>query len=82
MNRLTRDGTAELVSRDQVLRRDRGQGKIVFLVQLTTSRMGNLARLILTLAICDDHIRIHAPRTWMTVVLGGVSEAILLEYVP
>ena len=26
MSRLTRDGTAELVSRDQILRRDRGQG--------------------------------------------------------
>ena len=28
----------------------------VFPVQLTTSRIGNLTRLILTLAICDDHI--------------------------
>ena len=26
VSRLTRDGTAELVSRDQVLRRERGQG--------------------------------------------------------
>ena len=29
--------------------------KIIFLVQLTTSRIGNLTWLILTLAICDDH---------------------------
>ena len=29
--------------------------KIIFPVQLTTSRIGNLTRLILTLAICDDH---------------------------
>ena len=28
---------------------------LFFLVQLTTSRIGNLARLILTLGICDDH---------------------------
>ena len=28
-------------------------------VQLTTSRIGNLTRLILTLAICDDHIYTH-----------------------
>ena len=29
--------------------------KIIFPVQLTTSRIGNLTRLTLTLAICDDH---------------------------
>ena len=28
MSRLTRDGTDELVSRDQILRRERGQGNI------------------------------------------------------
>ena len=39
----TRGGTAEPVSRDQILRRERGQGSIDFLVlQLTTSRIGNL----------------------------------------
>ena len=30
MNRLTRDGTAETVLRDQILRRERGQGKVHF----------------------------------------------------
>ena len=30
MSRLTRDGAAELVSRDQILRRERGQGNICF----------------------------------------------------
>ena len=30
MNRLMRDGTAEPVSRDQILRRERGQGNINF----------------------------------------------------
>ena len=30
MSRLTRDGTAELVSRDQILRCERGQGNIHF----------------------------------------------------
>ena len=33
--------------------------KIVFSVRLTTSRIGNLTRLIITLAICDDHTYIH-----------------------
>ena len=30
MNRLTRDGTAEIVSRDQILKRERGQENIHF----------------------------------------------------
>ena len=51
MSRLMRDGTAEPVSRDQIPRRERGQENIIFSVQLTTSRIGNLTRLILTLAI-------------------------------
>ena len=49
MSRLTRDGTAEPVSRDQILRHARGQGNIIFPVQLTTSRIGNLTRLVNTL---------------------------------
>ena len=49
MSRLTRDGTAEPVSRDQILRHARGQANIIFPVQLTTSRIGNLTRLIHTL---------------------------------
>ena len=60
MSRLTREGTAEPVSRDQILRHARGQGSIIFPVQLTTSRIGNLTRLIHTLlGICDDHTYIH-----------------------
>ena len=49
MSRLTRDGTAEPISRDQILRHARGQGNIIFPVQLTTSRIGNLTRVIHTL---------------------------------
>ena len=30
MGKLTRDGTAESVSRDQIFRRERGQGNIIF----------------------------------------------------
>ena len=45
-----RDGTAEPVSRDQILRHVRGQGNIYFpVLQLITSRIGNLTRLIHTL---------------------------------
>ena len=47
MSTLTRDGTAEPVSRDQMIRRARGQGNIDFPVQLTTW-IDNLTRLIHT----------------------------------
>ena len=52
MNRLTRDGTAEPVSREQILTRERQQGNFIFPVQPTTCRIGNLTRLVHTLAIC------------------------------
>ena len=56
MSRLTRDGAAEPVSRDQILRREHGdRNKNIFLAQLTTSRIGNLTRFILTLAVYDGH---------------------------
>ena len=51
MSRLTRDGTVEAVSRDEINRSERGQGNTNF----SWSRIGNLTWLILTLAICDDH---------------------------
>ena len=45
--------------------------KHIFPVQLTTSRIGNHTRLILTVAICDDHtrktaIRSGGPWRWRT----------------
>ena len=46
MSRLTRDGTAEPVSQDQILSCERGHGIFIFPVQLTTSRIGNLTRLM------------------------------------
>ena len=61
MSRLTRDRTAEPVSRDQNLRREWGKENNIFPVQLTTSRIGNLTRLILTFDICDNHTSLHQP---------------------
>ena len=49
VSRPTRDGTGEPVSRDQIFRRGRGQGKNIFSVQLTTRRINNNTRLIHTL---------------------------------
>ena len=60
MNRLTLDGTAEPVLRDQILRHVRDRGIFVFPVQLTTSRIGNLTRLIHTLLyVMTTHTYIH-----------------------
>ena len=62
MSRLTRDGTAETVSRDQILRHELNadRGIFIFPVQLTTSRIGNLTRFIHTLAIC---VTIHCRKS-------------------
>ena len=57
MSRLTRDGTVEPVSRDQILRHKNADREIfIFPVQLTTCETGKLTRLIHALAICmRDH---------------------------
>ena len=62
MSRLTRDGTAEPVSRDPSSQARTGTGKYLFFpVQLTTSRIGNLTRLIHTLLlyVMTIHTYIH-----------------------
>ena len=51
MSRLTRDGSAEHVSRDQILGTNGEREIFIFRVRLTTSRIGSLTRLIHTLAI-------------------------------
>ena len=50
-SRLTGDGTAETVSRDQIAGANGDRKILIFSVQLTTVDH----RLIHTLAICDDH---------------------------
>ena len=91
MSRVTRDRTAERVSRDQTFRRERGQTVkyLNSLAQLTTSRIGNLTcgRSILRylLSICDGHayslrdIRING--TCITVIIPcvGVNDSITVS---
>ena len=62
MSRLTRDGTAEPFSRDQILRREQGQGNIHFPCLADHVQNWQPSRLVLTLAICDDHTDMHASR--------------------
>ena len=80
MSRLTRDGTAEPVSRDQILRHARGQGNIIFPVQLTTSKVGNLTRLIHTLLyVMTIHTYIHTCDDYMPAVVQGNANLNFVE---
>ena len=80
MSRLTRDGTAEPVSRDQILRHARGQGNTIFPVQLTTSRIGNLTRLIHTLLyVMTIHIYIVYLYCFVCVQVGVVHRGSCLK---
>ena len=55
MSRLTRDGTAEPVSRDQILRHARGQGNIHFPCSADHEQDWQLYPVDPCSAICDDH---------------------------
>ena len=55
MSRLTRDGMAEPVSRDQILRHARGQGNINFPCSADDKQDWQSCPVDLYSAICDDH---------------------------
>ena len=59
MSRLTRDGTAEPVSRDQILRDARGQGNVHFLCSADHEQDWQPYPVDPYSAICDDHTYIH-----------------------
>ena len=58
MSRLTRDGTAESVSRDQILRRERGQGNIHFPCSADYEQDWQPYP-VDPFDVCDDHAYIH-----------------------
>ena len=59
MSRLTRDGTAEPVSRDQILRHARGQGNVHFPCSADHEQDWQPYPVDPYSAICDDHKYIH-----------------------
>ena len=59
MSRLTRDGTAEPISRDQILRHARGQGNIRFPCSADHEQDWQPYPVDPYSAICDDHTYIH-----------------------
>ena len=60
MSRLTRDGAAEPVSRDQILRHARGQGNVHFPCSAGHEQDWQPYPVDPYSAICDDHTYIHA----------------------
>ena len=68
MNRLTRDGTAEPVSRDQILRRERGQGNTNFPSSADHEQDWQPYPADPSLARCDEHKR-ASPISVTTIVI-------------
>ena len=71
MSRLTRNGTAESVSRDQILRRERGQGKILHVALHLTGTHAPFANTtlpqlirIVCMYVCIMHIPIKIYRLY------------------
>ena len=78
MSRLTRDGTAKPVSRDQILRRVRGQGNIHFL-PCSADHEQNWQPYPVDpyyIIICDDHT--YNPREQKQAVLATTGTVIVL----
>ena len=75
MSRLTRDGTAEPVSRDQILRHARGQGNVHFPCSADHEQDWQPYPVDPYSATCDDHTYIHTyiHRTVLYVVYYFVS---------
>ena len=59
MSRLTREGTAEPLSRDQILRHARGQGTVHFPCSADHEQDWQPYPVDPYSAICDDHTYIH-----------------------
>ena len=59
MSRVTRDRTAEPVTRDQILRRERGLGNIIFSCSADHVQDWQTYSVDPYSAICDDHICLH-----------------------
>ena len=76
MSRLTRDGTAEPVSRDQILRHARGQGSIHFSCSADHEQDWQPYPVDPYSAICDDHAYIH---TYTHQLTGRFSHENLVE---
>ena len=74
MSRLTRDGTAEPISRDQILRPARAQGNIYFPCSADHEQDWQPYPVDPYSAICDDHTYIQHAHTIPIVGMGKIGE--------
>ena len=85
MSRLTRDGTAEPVSRDQILRHARGQGNVHFLCSADHEQDWQPYPVGPYSAICDDHTYIHTYPWFMVAkvhaALHNKCSSVIIDYV-
>ena len=79
MNRLTRDGTAEPVSRDPILRHARGQGNVHFPCSADHEQDWQSCPVDPHSAICDDHTYIVYIHTGSITVGKFLLDIILLR---
>ena len=70
MSRLTRDGTAEPVSRDEILRHARGQGNVHFPCSADHEQDWRPYPVDPYSAICDDHTYIHTYISHVNITRG------------
>ena len=81
MSRLTRDGTAEPVSRDQILRHARGQGNVHFPCSADHEQDWQPYPVDPYSAVCDDHTYIHT-HVWFDVTIIDINTIILVDLSP
>ena len=82
MSRLTRDGTAEPVSRDQILRHARGQGNINFSCSADHEQDWQPYPVDLYSAICDDHTCIHTSILTGFIPISAAASVCLNRHAP
>ena len=73
MSRLTRDGTAEPVSRNHILRHARGQGNVHFPCSADHEQDWQLYPVDPYSTICDDHTYIHTDTHTHTLYNGDTA---------
>ena len=79
MSRLTRDGTAEPISRYQILRHARGQGDINFPCSADHEQDWQPYPVDPYSAICDDHTYIHIRLESSLVLIASLSLSLSLS---
>ena len=80
MGRLARDGTDEPVSRDQILRRERGQGNIHFPCSADHELDWKFYPIASYSARYDDHIYSAEPNTWIhLLIMSSVELRLIFE---